>query len=290
MTCAYEDDTQPATTPLPDPVAMDARSAESRFHFETGEATDTGCRRTVNEDSFLVSSDAGLWVVADGMGGHAAGDFASQGITEALGTIIPRKSPAALMALVRSRLAEAHDRIQRHARQLDTGQIGATVAALLVHGNQYACLWAGDSRVYLLRAGQFAQCTRDHTEVQMLLDTGAISPDEAALWPRRNVITRAIGVGDGPELDVVSGELADNDIFVLCSDGLTGHLSDDEIAEFVGTLAPQAACDAMVALTLERGARDNVTVIVVRSTTAATLDPGVQDDTVNGLSTARDDV
>lgn len=290
MTCAYEDDTQPAKTPLPDPVAVDYLNSETHYSFETGEATDTGCRRSVNEDSFLVSSEAGLWVVADGMGGHAAGDFASQGITEALGTIVPRKSPAALMALVRSRLAEAHDRIQRHARQLDNGQIGATVAALLIHGNKYACLWAGDSRVYLLRDKQLVQCTRDHTEVQMLLDTGAISPSEAANWPRRNVITRAIGVGDGPDLDVVSGELADNDIFVLCSDGLTGHLSDSEIADFVGTFAPQEACDAMLALTLERGARDNVTVIVARCSIAAQPDLEYQDDTLNGLSTSRGDV
>lgn len=290
MTGAYEDDTQPAKTPLPDPVAVHGLNDAPLFRFETGEATDTGCRRSVNEDSLLVSSDAGLWVVADGMGGHAAGDFASQGITEALGTIVPRKSPAALMALVRSRLTEAHDRIQRHARHLDSGQIGATVAALLVHGNQYACLWAGDSRVYLLRDGELVQCTRDHTEVQMLLDTGAISLDEAAIWPRRNVITRAIGVGDGPELDVVRGELADSDVFVLCSDGLTGHLSDSEIAEFVGTLAPQEACDAMLALTLERGARDNVTVIVARCSIAAQPDLEYQDDTLNGLSTGRDDV
>ena len=290
MTRAYDDDTQPAKTPLPDPVTLDVLHDAIAFHFETGEATDTGCRRAVNEDSQLVSAAAGLWVVADGMGGHSAGDFASQGITEALGTIVPRNSPAALMALVRSRLAEAHDRIQQHARQLDTGQIGATVAALLVHGNKYACLWAGDSRVYLLRDAQLVQCTRDHTEVQMLLDTGAISPDEAAAWPRRNVITRAIGVGEGPELDVVNGELADNDAFVLCSDGLTGHLSDAEIAEFVASLPPQAACDAMLARTLERGARDNVTVIVVRCTAPVQSDDDTQDDKLPGLVMDGDDV
>lgn len=280
------DDTQPATVPLPD-LARAGPAPSAPFRFETGQATDAGCRRSVNEDSVMAHPEAGLWAVADGMGGHSAGDFASQAIVAALETILPAETPAALMGQVTARLAEANDRIRRHARTLDAGQVGATVAALIVHGQDYACLWSGDSRVYLLRAGRMVQQTRDHSEARMLLESGAITEGQAANWPRRNVITRAIGVAESPETEVVGGRVAAGDVFVLCSDGLTEHLSDDEIAELAGRLPAQEACDALIALTLERGARDNVSVVVTRCLPDPQLDRAVMDDMV--APTARSD-
>jgi len=123
----------------------------------------------------------------------------------------------------------------------------------------------GDSRIYLLRDGQLVQQTRDHTEVQHLLDTGAISPSEAETWPRKNVITRAIGVADAPQCDVVTGTLEAGDLFVLCSDGLTEHLSDADIAAFSSNGAGvQVICNEMIQTTLARGAKDNVTAVVIR--------------------------
>ena len=112
--------------------------------------------------------------------------------------------------------------------------------------------------------GEIRQVSRDHTEVQELVDSGTVSAAEARNWPRRNVITRAVGIFDEPELDLVQGELKSGDTFVLCSDGLTGPVEDAEIHSSIASRSPQAACDALIDMALERGASDNVTVIVVR--------------------------
>ncbi|WP_421701046.1 PP2C family protein-serine/threonine phosphatase [Aliiroseovarius sp.] len=233
------------------------------FTFLTAQATDVGRVRTVNEDSFLSRPESGLWVVADGMGGHAAGDFASQTIVRELYSVGLPGSADDFQARFMERLGRANDQILDHSAELNQGTIGATLVALLVAGQDYACIWSGDSRIYRLRAGELEQQTRDHTEVQALLDAGSITPEEAETWPRKNVITRAIGVSPSPECDVMGGRLALGDRFLLCSDGLTGHVSDAEIAEILADPSPQAACDQLIALTLERGARDNVTVIVL---------------------------
>lgn len=251
-----DDVTQPAY-----PQAV--RAAPRGFLFATGAASDIGCRRKINEDSYLARPEIGLWMVADGMGGHAAGDFASEAVRRALSMVGAPQAGGPFLEEVQDRLNEANDRIQRHARHLDRGTIGTTVAALLIHDQRYTCLWAGDSRIYLLRAARLVQLTRDHTEARLLLDAGQITEAEAAVWPRRNVITRAVGVQAGIETERVTGPLQPGDRLVLCSDGLTGHLSDAEIAGLTAAHPPQEACDAMVALTLERGARDNVTVLVV---------------------------
>ena len=234
------------------------------FTFETGQATDVGCVRSVNEDSFLSRPEAGLWVVADGMGGHAAGDFASRTIVQQLYSVGLSGAPDDFQARFMDRLGRANDSIREHAETLGGGTIGATMVALLVQGADYACIWSGDSRIYRLRDGALQKQTKDHTEVQALLDAQSITPDEAARWPRRNVITRAIGVSASPECDVVGDRAAVGDVFLLCSDGLTEHVSDLEIGETLNTNGPQSACDKLIALTLERGARDNVTVIVLR--------------------------
>jgi protein phosphatase len=234
------------------------------FTFETGQATDVGCLREVNEDNFLSRPDYGLWVVADGMGGHAAGDFASLTIVKELNSVGVPASDEDLKARFMDRLSRANDLIIAHAAELNTGTVGATVVSLLVHEDQYSCIWSGDSRVYLLRNGQLAQQSRDHTEVRALLDAGSITAEEAENWPRKNVITRAIGVTSRPQCDMISGKLAEGDVFLLCSDGLTEHIEDVEIAEILQKVPPQMACDALIEETLKRGARDNVTVVVMR--------------------------
>ncbi len=240
------------------------------FGFETGEATNTGRVREHNEDSLITRPEFGVWVVADGMGGHAAGDYASQMITEESQSVGKSSSLPDLEARFMERLVRAHDTIRAHAVELGSGTIGATVVSLLVFEETYACIWSGDSRIYLSRGGHLVQQTRDHTEVQHLLDTGAINAEEAKTWPRKNVITRAVGVSEAPQCDVVEGVLEDGDVFLLCSDGLTEHLDDDEIGAFLDTArhgAPmQEICDEMIDQVLERGAKDNVTCVVVRCT------------------------
>lgn len=237
---------------------------EAPFKFETGAATDTGRVRNHNEDSFLALPDSGVWLVADGMGGHHAGDFASRAIAESVASIGRPVTAPDLQARFMDRILQAHQTIQAQSKLLNGATVGATLVALLAFDRHFGCIWSGDSRIYLLRAGQYAQVTIDHTEVNELLRTGAITPEQAETWPRRNVITRAIGVHDRPMTDERAGLIAHGDIFLLCSDGLTEHIEDHEMAEHISRLAPQDACNALVKLTLERGAKDNVTVIVVR--------------------------
>lgn len=231
--------------------------------FESYGVSHKGCVRDHNEDSYLVEPQIGLWVVADGMGGHEAGEVASASIVEHLATIGIASSAPDLRARFEDRLNRAHAEIRRISRSRGV-TIGSTVAALLAMDGRFACLWSGDSRVYLVRDGAISQISRDHTEVQELLDSGAISAAEAENWPRRNVITRAIGVNDDIAIDFQQGETLAGDIFILSTDGLTAHVSDAEIAAAVLSAAPQAACEKLLAMVLERGGTDNVTIVLVK--------------------------
>ena len=231
--------------------------------FESYGVSHKGCVRDHNEDSYLVEPQIGLWVVADGMGGHEAGEVASASIVEHLATIGIASSAPDLRARFEDRLNRAHAEIRRIARSRGV-TIGSTVAALLAMDGRFACLWSGDSRVYLVRDAAISQISRDHTEVQELLDSGVISAAEAENWPRRNVITRAIGVNDEIAIDFQQGETLAGDIFILSTDGLTAHVSDAEIAAAALSAAPQAACEKLLAMVLERGGTDNVTIVLVK--------------------------
>ena len=132
--------------------------------------------------------------------------------------------------------------------------------------------------MYVVRDGNISQISRDHTEVEDMLADGVITPEEAQSWVGKNVITRAIGVSEFPELEVATGTIQPGDVFVVCTDGLTRHVRDDEILECTTTLDPEQACDRMIHLTLGRGAGDNVTVIVVRYGAESALDSGAHAD------------
>jgi protein phosphatase len=233
------------------------------FTFETGASSHLGKVRVLNEDRFITRPDVGLWAVADGMGGHKAGDRASASLVDALNSIGTPVSPADLLARFEDRIIGVNAMLRAAAKDSHVDLIGTTVAAVLVHGRHYACVWSGDSRVYLLRSGKLEQLSRDHTEVQDLVERGILAAEEARTWPRRNVITRAIGVADDAELECRHGSLASGDVFLICSDGLTSHVEDAEIARLLGGTGPQRACDDLVSLTLRRGATDNVTVVAV---------------------------
>jgi serine/threonine protein phosphatase PrpC len=235
--------------------------------FETCTRTDVGCVRKLNEDSLLGLPESGLWLVADGMGGHTAGDFASQTIVAEMETVGLPSGAMDLRARFMHRLTRANTRIQAQAVKMGRGTIGATVAALLIQQDHFACIWSGDSRVYRMRGKKLTRVTRDHTEVQALLDAGSITPEQAETWPRKNVITRAIGVTELPECDMVEGTLADGDVFLLCSDGLTEYFEDPELAEvlYEGADFPlEGMCAHLVGTALARGGKDNVSVVMVR--------------------------
>ena len=231
--------------------------------IETGCISHTGKVRKANEDNFILRPEFGLWAVADGMGGHENGALASTTVVGALEGVGATSSASELLAMLEASVIKANDSLRAEIRRRGA-TMGATLVVLLIHQRHFACLWSGDSRIYLVRGGHIAQVSRDHTEVQDMVDRGLLTPDEAKRSPRRHVITHAIGVHERPELDLENGEIADGDAFLLCSDGLTEHVTDAEILQAVEAGGAQAACDALLALTLERGARDNVTIVVVR--------------------------
>jgi len=237
---------------------------QAQMLFETGAATDIGKVRSRNEDSYLTRPEAGIWAVADGMGGHEDGDLASRTVIEALETIQATASADELLSQCENRIFDANSHLKEISRQRGGIIIGTTVAVLLAFDGYFACMWSGDSRIYIIREGKISQISRDHTEVQDLLISGVITPEQAETWSGSNAITRAIGVVDLPELEVTSGALNAGDVFVMCTDGLTQHVEDDEILRCVSTSMSQPACDRLIQLTLERGAVDNVTVVVTR--------------------------
>ncbi|OYW61261.1 MAG: serine/threonine protein phosphatase [Bosea sp. 12-68-7] len=232
--------------------------------FETGAVSHVGRIRSANEDNLVVRPEFGIWAVADGMGGHENGALASATVAAAIESIGKTQSAPDLLARLEHGVLDANATLRRHIAEGNGAAMGSTLAVLLVHERHFACVWCGDSRIYLIRAGQILQISRDHTEVQEMVERGVMTAAEARLSPRRHVITRAIGVHDVPELDLDSGEIEDGDVFILCSDGLTEHVAEAEILEVAEERGAQQACSALLALTLQRGARDNVTVIIVR--------------------------
>jgi protein phosphatase/serine/threonine-protein phosphatase Stp1 len=235
----------------------------TRPRFRSWALTHPGGRK-YNEDAFVDRPDVGLWAVADGAGGHAAGEVASGMIAAAL-QAIPSELPAAeLLARVRLAIEQTHIALREEAARRGPDEIVAsTVVIMVARGDHFACLWAGDSRAYLLRGGLLRQITRDHSLVQELLEAGAIGPDEAVNHPRGNVITRAVGAElDELELDKVSDRLLAGDRFLLCSDGLCKTLTENELTNLLATV-DGAPAQALIDAALAANVSDNVTVVMV---------------------------
>lgn len=224
----------------------------------------TGKVRKLNEDAYIERPEIGLWAVADGMGGHAAGDVASRTVVEALARVAPPRSLRATVDDMEDQLLAANARLRELAHGYDDDRtIGSTVVSLLVYRQLGIVMWAGDSRAYLQRQGALTQLTRDHSEVGELVRRGVILAEDAEAHPSANVITRAIGAGDELFVDIDAEGLQPGDTLLLCSDGLYRHLTDAEICEHLARQDPETICRQLIALTLERGAQDNVTVLVV---------------------------
>lgn len=235
------------------------------FVFRSAGRTHEGRVRRLNEDGFIESSRLGLWAVADGMGGHAAGEVASRKVVESLAALPAPASGFGFVRDVTEALKAANAELIAYAADRGADAVGSTVVVLLAVDGHYACLWAGDSRGYLFRDGALSPLTRDHSLVQALVDSGALTPSEAKSSRRGNVITKAVGVDPALELDMVQGPLRDGDLFLLCSDGLTGVLDEAEIAALLAPPDPDACAERLVAAALSRGAPDNVTVVLVRA-------------------------
>ncbi len=235
------------------------------FAFASASVSEVGFVRKLNEDAALDRPDLGLWVVADGMGGHDSGDYASRLIVDLLSDIPPPSSAGTLLAEARHRIEQANKALRGKAAERGLGTIiASTVVALLVYGEHFACLWAGDSRLYRLRDGEMLQVSHDHSHVQELVDVGVLTPEEADSHPQANVVTRAVGADDELALDKKHDRLQAGDIFLLCSDGLTGVVPDDGIADILRREETDQAVQILVDTALERGSRDNVTVVSVK--------------------------
>jgi serine/threonine protein phosphatase PrpC len=226
--------------------------------------TDKGKVRKHNEDSLLERPEIGLWVVADGMGGHAAGDVASQMIVSSLKKVHEGIELNRMVNDVEDRLIEVNRQLIEKANQsAKRTTIGSTVVALVTYGKFCIYIWAGDSRLYRLRNMELRQMTTDHSQVELYVEKGLISREEAAVHPHGNMITRAVGATEDLFLDMDIQEMQRKDRYLLCSDGLTKHITDFEIEDILGEGTNKETCNTLIDLTLERGAGDNVTVIVV---------------------------
>ena len=225
--------------------------------------THIGNVRKINEDAIIALPELGIWAVSDGMGGHAAGDFASQTVTEALAMLPTDLPPAELMHATRLAIQTAHSTILAEARRRGGVTIGATVVVLILAGEHFVCLWAGDSRLYRYRGGAVSMLSHDHSLVAALVEAGHLTWAEAERHPQANAITRAVGVGEELEIDKRRGDVLPGDRFLLCSDGLSRYADEGMIAQVLATTPVETVADALLTLALDGGGADNISVIVV---------------------------
>lgn len=231
--------------------------------------TDVGAVRKHNEDRYFASDGLGVWMVADGMGGLEKGDWASTQVVEAVAGLGYAESLEATLETIRGALEQANERILGEAERVGK-QMGSTAVALVIRERRFGIAWVGDSRAYLLRGGRLYRLTRDHSQVQELVDHGVIDEAAAATHPLRNVLTRAVGVARPLVVDTMDDALLDEDFLLLCSDGLYGVIGEQEMEATLTSQPFEQAAHAMVERCHALGAPDNITLVGV-STAEVTL-------------------
>ncbi|MBA3344083.1 MAG: Stp1/IreP family PP2C-type Ser/Thr phosphatase [Gemmatimonadales bacterium] len=239
------------------------------MHFSCAARTDIGIVRSGNEDNYLMLAERGIFIVADGMGGHAAGEVASEMAVRITSTAIGTvrgMGDEEVSERVREAIRTANDAIfERTLSEHDKRGMGTTATVLVLLPRRYLIGQVGDSRAYLLRGGEFHQLTKDHSYVQEQVDAGLLTPDQARVHPYSNVITRCVGAGADLVPDLYFGNLEQGDIILLASDGLTGMLEDEQLTRILSSEGgPQNWVDRMIAEANRRGGLDNITAIVIR--------------------------
>jgi protein phosphatase len=238
-------------------------------HITCAGRTDVGIIRSGNEDNFLMVPDKGIFIVADGMGGHAAGEVASE-----MAVRVIAREIGSLQGLNDEQVAErmrlsiraANGAIfERTLTEHDKRGMGTTVTGLTLFGNRFLLGQVGDSRAYLLRDGKLTQVTKDHSYVQEQVDAGYLTPEQARTHPYSNVITRCVGANADVMPDIYVGSVRQGDLFLLASDGLTGMLEDPQLAEIMKSgRQPQEQVDMLIDEANRHGGLDNITAIMVR--------------------------
>ncbi len=238
-----------------------------------GHGTNIGKVRRINEDAYALDEELGLFLVADGMGGHAAGDVASRLTVEHVLQAVQQGEPLA------EAIASAHQVVLDAGDQgIGDPNMGTTVVALQLHGHEFEVAWVGDSRAYLWDGRHLTQLTHDHSTVQELVDLGYLSREDARIHPYSGLLTRSIGIArsERVEVDHVTGLLHREDQILLCSDGLTTELPDAAIAELLAAPgSPQEKVDLLIQVALEVGGNDNITALLVSAPDSAPGQPSL---------------
>ncbi len=246
-----------------------SRLSEGAKYVHLSQAlTHRGTVREINEDAMLELPHIGVWVVADGMGGHAAGDVASQLVIDNIQQAVDGLSPDLISVdILKLALQNSNTQLQQMSQTDFEGKVaGSTVVVLWLYQGDYHLLWVGDSRIYLLRQQKMTMITKDHSQVNDMVDEGLLAAEDAESHPLANVITRAVGVDSQLDIDYRTGKVVEGDTFLLCSDGLNKELSDTEIEATINSGNIIDSGLALLHASLVRNARDNVTCILVKNT------------------------
>ena len=257
------------------------------MHITSAGRTDVGVIRSGNEDSFRMIPDRGIFVVADGMGGHAAGEVASEMAVQIVADEINSLrglTDQQVADRMRTAIRAANGAIfQRTLTEHDKRGMGTTVTTLTLYGTRFLIGQVGDSRAYLLRDGRLNQLTKDHSYVQEQVDAGYLTPEQARTHPYSNVITRCVGANSDVTPDIYGGAVKARDVFLLASDGLTGMLEDYQLAELLSPdRMPQEEVDALIGEANRHGGLDNITAIIVR---VDSVDPPPPEESVTTQQT-----
>ena len=262
------------------------------MHFAVAAGSDVGRVRKGNEDSFFADANEyrGLFMVADGMGGHAAGEVASQMAVEVVSSDLEKLTDvesADAFEMVALSLRHANRAVfERSAAERDKMGMGSTASVLVLGDARFIIGHIGDSRIYLFRDGEMRQITHDHSIVQEQIDAGLITRDGAKNHKQSNVITRCVGMGWDVEPDITDGEVRQGDVFLLASDGLTGMVDDWRLQQLLSSrAAPERLVDAMISEANARGGVDNITAVVIRVHSSSAMATGVHPTPAGGSNT-----